>query len=63
MKEHVLFLRDGLASIDTAFAKEAEFYKKTFEKVLFHAGSLGNEVITRTTLYSGEFFTEFTVTA
>ena len=60
MKEHALFLRAGLTPIDTSFAKEAELYKREFEKLLCRAVSLGDGVVGCKTLRSGELFTEFT---
>ena len=34
MKEHSLFLKAGLTPVNTDFARETEYYKKEFERVL-----------------------------
>lgn len=60
MKEHSLFLKAGLTPVNTDFARETEYYKKEFERVLCCAVSLGDGMISRNVLCSGELFTEFT---
>lgn len=63
MKEHALFLRAGFTPADRAFASEAEYYKREFEGVLRRAVALGNGVIGREVLSSGELLTDFTANA
>lgn len=60
MKEHSLFLKAGFTPVDASLAKEAEFFKKEFEKLLCEAVSLSDGVISREVISSGELFTEFT---
>lgn len=60
MKEHSFFLKAGFTPVDESFAKEAEFYKNEFEKLLSCAVSCSSRIISCNTLDSGELFTEFT---
>lgn len=60
MKEHSLFLEAGFTAPNVSFAKEAENYKREFEKLLFQAVSLSNGVIGKNVMNSGEIITEFT---
>lgn len=63
MKEHALFLKAGLTPVNASFAKEAEFYKQEFEKLLCRTISLSNGRIGKNVLSSGEIITEFTARA
>lgn len=63
MKEHSLFLKAGFTPVDVCFAKDAEFYKREFEKLLFSAIRLSDGVVSHKVLCSGELFTEFTACA
>lgn len=63
MKEHALFLRAGFTPADPSFSSKAEYYKKEFENLLFNAVTLGNGIISRDVLDSGELVTEFTALA
>ncbi|MGN0608728.1 MAG: DUF2935 domain-containing protein [Oscillospiraceae bacterium] len=63
MKEHSLFLKVGFTPVTPELAARAEFYKNEFEKLLSAAVSLGNGIISEPALDSGEFVTEFTLTA
>lgn len=63
MKEHSLFLRAGFAPVDASFAREAEFYKQEFEKLLCQAVVLGDGLIGQPVIRSGELVTEFTARA
>lgn len=60
MKEHALFLRAGFTPANTAFSKQAEYYKNEFEKLLCEAVTLSNGVVSAAVLNSGEVVTEFT---
>ncbi|MGN0628104.1 MAG: DUF2935 domain-containing protein [Oscillospiraceae bacterium] len=60
MKEHALFLKAGFTPVDSEFAGKAEFYKQQFERILRRAIELGNGIIGRDVLNSGELVTEFT---
>lgn len=60
MKEHALFLEAGFTPPSASFAKDAEKYKREFEKLLFQAVSLSNGVIGKDIINSGEIITEFT---
>ena len=60
MKEHAFFLTAGFTPADSEFAREAEFYKQNFEVLLHRAIRLGDGVIGRSVLDSGELLTEFT---
>lgn len=63
MKEHSLFLRAGFTPANPAFSRQAEFYKREFEKLLSDAITLGNGAIRPSVLRSGELVTQFTATA
>ena len=63
MKEHSLFLRAGFTPANTSFSNKAEFYKKEFERLLYQAVMLGDGIISREVLNSGELVTDFTVLA
>lgn len=60
MKEHSLFLRAGFTPVNADYASKAEFYKREFENLLSQAVMLGNGVISRKVLNSGEIVTNFT---
>lgn len=60
MKEHAFFLRAGFTPADPTFSSKAESYKKEFEGLLCDAVMLGNGVVGRDVLNSGELVTEFT---
>lgn len=60
MKEHSLFLRVGFTPANASFSKQAEFYKREFEKLLCRAVELSNGVVSPDVLRSGELVTEFT---
>ncbi|MBQ8509024.1 MAG: DUF2935 domain-containing protein [Clostridia bacterium] len=63
MKEHALFLRAGFTPANAPFSAKAEFYKQEFEKLLSQAITLGNCIVSREVLNSGEIVTEFTALA
>lgn len=63
MKEHSLFLKAGFTPVNISFSKQAEFYKRKFEKLLCQAVTLGNGIISEEVLCSGELVTEFTALA
>ena len=63
MKEHSLFLRAGFTPANPAFSNRAEFFKNEFEALLSRAVMLGNGVVSRDVLDSGEIVTQFTATA
>lgn len=63
MKEHALFLMAGFTPVNAAFTSAAEQYKTGFEGVLSQAASLGDGVVGREALASGEFVTPFTAPA
>lgn len=63
MKEHSLFLRAGFTPANEVFSKQAEFYKREFEKLLSQAVSLSGGLVSCEVLDSGELVTEFTALA
>lgn len=63
MKEHSLFLMAGFTPANPDFTKEAENYKQAFEEILSKAVSLGDGVVNKEVLESGEIYTPFTVLA
>ncbi len=63
MKEHALFLKAGFTPVNAAFAKQAEFFKNKFEKLLSEVIVLSNGVVSPKILTSGEIVTEFTALA
>lgn len=63
MKEHSLFLMAGFTPANQSFTKQAEYYKKEFEKLLCQAIALSDGIVSQEVLCSGELFTEFTALA
>ena len=63
MKEHSFFLEDGFTLKDSRLAKEADFYKNEFEKLLSDAVDASNGIIRSNVLNSGEIVTNFTLGA
>lgn len=63
MKEHSLFLKAGFTPVDASFSQEAEHFKNEFERLLSNTVMCADGIISRGTLNSGEFVTEFTATA
>lgn len=63
MKEHSLFLRAGFTPADPTFSEKAEFFKDEFDKLLCHAVTLANGIVSCDVLRSGEIVTEFTALA
>ena len=60
MKEHSLFLKAGFLPPGAALAAEAEGFLREFETLLSRAAALGDCVVRRRVLASGELVTEFT---
>ena len=60
MKEHSLFLKAGFLPPNTDLAAEAERFLRGFEALLSRAAALGDCVVRRRVLASGELVTEFT---
>lgn len=60
MKEHSFFLEAGFTPANESFSRQAEFYKREFEKLLCRAIELSEGVISEPVLCSGELVTEFT---
>lgn len=60
MKEHSLFLEAGFTPKDSNLSKEADHYKREFEKLLSYAVSASNGVIRPIVLESGEIVTDYT---
>ena len=60
MKEHSLFLKAGFLPPNTDLAAEAERFLRGFEALLSRAAALGDCVVRRRVLVSGELVTEFT---
>lgn len=63
MKEHALFLKAGFAPVDGDLVKSADYFKEAFEMVLYRAIRLGDGVVGKGVLRSGELVTEFTACA
>lgn len=63
MKEHSLFLMAGFTPANPEFTNAARQYKDRFEELLSQAVALGNGVVGRDILTSGELFTPFTALA
>lgn len=63
MKEHSLFLEAGFTNANKDCARQAEFFKNEFEKLLCRAVALSAGVIRPKVLHSGEIVTEFTCEA
>lgn len=63
MKEHSLFLKAGFTPADPSFSDRAGFFQTEFEKLLSQAVTLGDGVVSRGVLDSGEIVTEFTQNA
>ena len=63
MKEHALFLRAGFTPANPDFSRRAEYFKNEFEKLLSHAITLGNGIVSQDILHSNELVTDFTALA
>lgn len=63
MKEHAFFLTVGFLPPDADSARESEHLLRQFEALLSRAISLGNHVVRRPVLVSGELVTDFTDSA
>lgn len=61
MKEHSLFLRAGFTPANASFSNRAEFFKREFERLLSRAVTLGDGIVSKDVLCSGELVTEFTL--
>lgn len=61
MKEHSLFLEAGFTPKYSNLAKEADHYKREFEKLLSYTVSASNGVIRPDILESGEIITDYTL--
>ncbi|MDO4299321.1 MAG: DUF2935 domain-containing protein [Lachnospiraceae bacterium] len=60
MKEHALFLLAGFPEKETEYRKKADWFREQFEDVLESAVRLGDGIVGRAVLDSGEIVTEFT---
>ncbi len=56
-------MKAGFTPVDVSFSRQAEFYKREFEKLLCQAIALSDGVVSRDVLCSGELVTEFTALA
>lgn len=63
MKEHSLFLEAAFTPVNANFAREAESYKRSFEKLLMNVVNVSSSIVSHKFLKSGEMVTEFTLTA
>lgn len=63
MKEHSIFLEAGFTPKNTKLAKEADYFKEQFEKLLLDVVKLSDGLISEKVLDSGEIFTEHTFSA
>ena len=63
MKEHSLFLEAAFTPSNANFAREADFYKRSFEKLLMNVVNASSNIVSHKFLKSGEMVTEFTLTA
>ncbi len=63
MKEHAFFLETGFMPRDAAFAKEANYHKTHFEKLLTHTVEISNGLLPSHMTESGEFVTRHTLKA
>lgn len=63
MMEHALFLEAGFVPKDENSIKEADNYRRQFEKVLLETARLSDGILRCETLESGELVTEFTCDA
>ena len=63
MKEHSIFLKAGFTPKNIKLSREADDYKICFEKLLLDTVKLSDGIIRKEVLKSGEFFTEYTLSA
>lgn len=63
MKEHSIFLEAGFLAKDTKYMKEADCFKRQFEKLLCETVQLSNGIVGNNILKSNEIVTEFTFKA
>jgi hypothetical protein len=63
MKEHSLFLQLGFTPRDSGFTKQADAFRKEFDRILEEAIKLSDDVVSPDVLKSGEVVTPFTLDA
>lgn len=63
MKEHSLFLELGFTPRDTGFTKQADAFRREFDRILGEAIKLSEDVVNPEVLKSGEVVTPFTLNA
>lgn len=63
MKEHALFLKAGFTPVDPFFSRQAEVFKREFEKLLEQAVMIANGNISERVINSGEIVTQYTLEA
>ena len=61
MKEHAIFLKAGFTPQNPDFAKAADQYKEIFEVALSSAVQMGNGIIGKSMVSSGELITDYTL--
>ncbi len=63
MKEHSFFLELGFTPRDSSYTKEADTFRKEFDKLLQSVVSISDGIVGQDVLNSGEVFTPYTLNA
>lgn len=63
MKEHAIFLQAGFMPKNVDYSKEAEWYQREFEKLLYDIVKISNCLVSSEVLNSDELVTEYTYNA
>ena len=60
MKEHAIFIESSIPPIHSDLAKQADGFKQEYGRLLLQTIRMANGVLTKETLQSGQYFTQFT---
>lgn len=63
MKEHSFFLELGFTPRDASYTKQAETFRREFDRLLWEVVSISDGAVSTDVLKSGEVFTQYTVDA
>ncbi|WP_444644355.1 DUF2935 domain-containing protein [Caproiciproducens sp. R1] len=60
MKEHAIFIESSIPPIHSDLAKQADGFKQEYGRLLLQTIRMANGVLTKETLQTGQYFTQFT---
>jgi hypothetical protein len=63
MKEHSFFLELGFTPRDASYTKQAETFRREFDRLLWEVVSISDGAVSTDVLKSGEVFTQYTIDA